>query len=354
MKKSFLQGRTWLLIQIVVVIFLFAAMWWLKGDEFRRAFEEFELKWLAAAFGVYFVSLLLTFLRWQILVRALGLPFTMLDAFRLGFLGAASSLFLPGAVTGDLVKASFLATEQKRRAAAIATIVVDRVIGLYALVVLTSIIGAVYWNEVKALPQLQVVVYFVWAVTFGAALTVLSMFVFRADPFVAKVEKIRFVGRPIAELARALQTYKRQPHVIASMVVLGLVSHVGFVMTYQFCTRAVTETPPSWELQYLIIPIYMVGSAVPLTPLGNLGAGEWMLGGLFEMIGAPLEMGMAVAIAGRVVTWTGAAVGLIWYVPLHQELKRRQAQEASELIAEFEQPAPQAPPAEPTAEGVKT
>jgi hypothetical protein len=42
---------------------------------------------LAAATVVCLTAVMLTFVRWFVLVRALELPFSMKDAFRLGFLG---------------------------------------------------------------------------------------------------------------------------------------------------------------------------------------------------------------------------------------------------------------------------
>ena len=86
-----------------------------------------------------FCAVSLTFVRWYLLVRALGLNFRLLDAFRLGFLGYLFNFVSVGSVGGDLFKAIFIAREQPgRRTEAVATVLVDRVVGVYALVLLTS------------------------------------------------------------------------------------------------------------------------------------------------------------------------------------------------------------------------
>src|SRR5262249_13835966 len=90
-------------------------------------------------------SLLLTFVRWYVLVRAQGLPFKLSDALRLGMAGFFFNSFLPGAVGGDILKAMFLAREQSRRAVAVATVVMDRVIGLWALVWIVALLGGAFW-----------------------------------------------------------------------------------------------------------------------------------------------------------------------------------------------------------------
>ena len=64
----------------------------------------------------------------------LHLPFRLRDAFRLGFLAFLLNFVSVGAVGGDLFKAFFIARDQPgRRTEAVATVVVDRLVGFYAL-----------------------------------------------------------------------------------------------------------------------------------------------------------------------------------------------------------------------------
>ena len=52
---------------------------------------------------------------------------------RLGMIGIFWNTFLPGAVGGDIIKATFLAREQSRRTVAVATVIMDRALALWAL-----------------------------------------------------------------------------------------------------------------------------------------------------------------------------------------------------------------------------
>ena len=112
-----------------------------RGDATFATLVEQPKHWglLAAAFAFCFTSIVITFLRWYYLVRALGIPFTLLDAFRLGFVGYMFNFVSLGNVGGDLFKAIFLAREHKeRRAEAVASVMADRIIGLYALFLLAT------------------------------------------------------------------------------------------------------------------------------------------------------------------------------------------------------------------------
>ena len=84
-------------------------------------------------------------MRWFLLVRAQNLPFTLTNAMRLGMVGNYFNTLLPGAVGGDVIKAVFLAREQSRRAVAIATIILDRIIGLCGLVWVVAVLGSLFW-----------------------------------------------------------------------------------------------------------------------------------------------------------------------------------------------------------------
>ena len=104
-----------------------------------------DLRLFALAFGLFFTGVVITFLRWQALVRALGFPFSTLDALRLGFLGYLFNFVAPGGVGGDIFKAVFIARQfHGRNAQAVATVLLDRIIGLYALLLVAS--AAILWE----------------------------------------------------------------------------------------------------------------------------------------------------------------------------------------------------------------
>src|SRR5438132_5726109 len=70
-------------------------------DALANPVQVLPLFWTAI---IYLAGVLLTFLRWYVLVRAQKLPFTLPDAFRLGLVGFFCGIFLPGSIGGDLAK----------------------------------------------------------------------------------------------------------------------------------------------------------------------------------------------------------------------------------------------------------
>ena len=89
---------------------------------------------LVGGFLALVVAVVITIVRWCYLVRALGIDFSLPDAMRIGFLGYLFNLAPMGIVGGDLLKAWMLSREKPgNRAKAFASVIVDRIVGLYVL-----------------------------------------------------------------------------------------------------------------------------------------------------------------------------------------------------------------------------
>lgn len=330
----------------LLVLAAMGAWVYFKGDELQAklsdewsrshlSFSQFGFGFFFAGLAIYFVSVLSTFFRWRALVTALHIPLSKLDAIRLGFVGYVPSTFLPGSITGDVVKAGFLFSEHRdRKMAALASIVVDRFIGLYSLFLLASIVslfnlGMLMDESQTGITQLRLALFTIWGITLaGIALFLLFVLLpLEGKGYLAKLERVRFVGRFLSKLLRAFGQYRRHYRAVLVAVLIGMAGHVGFVLTYYFASRALPgpgETP-SWQVHFLIIPFFMVFQAVPLTLGGNLGVGDVVLGGLYEMLGATLTKGVLASLFQRILAWAVALIGLMWYVPLQRTMKAKRA-----------------------------
>ena len=106
---------------------------------------------MAAAYATCTAAGLITFVRWWYLVRALEIPCRFIDGIRISFWGYLLNFAPLGIVSGDLVKALMLDHEHpQHRAKAVASVLVDRVIGLYILflfVTVVSLATGFYWRH---------------------------------------------------------------------------------------------------------------------------------------------------------------------------------------------------------------
>jgi hypothetical protein len=335
-RSSYLK---WLLT--LLVLGGLGAWGYFKGDElFAKLQEEWNQANLSFAdFGygaffiglvIYFLSVISTFYRWRILVRALDIPFSVFDCIRLGFVGYVGSQFAPGSITGDVFKAGFIIKEQPgRKLHAIASILVDRFVGLYSLFLLAALVGLfnmhlVWQDDQTGAAQLRIALLTIWGIA-GGGLLALALFFFlplRGTNIRNFLERVRFVGPFLSHTLAAFGRYRRHPIALSWAILMGMLGHIGFVLGYYFASLSLPgpgETP-SWLIHFLIIPFFMVVQALPISFGGNLVIGDGVLGKLYELVGGMMLRGILASLLQRVIGWIVALIGLVWYIPLHRRM----------------------------------
>lgn len=288
------------------------------------------------------------YVRWYTLVRALDLPFTLRNAVRLGMVGTFYNTFLPGAIGGDLVKAFFIAKGQPgRRAAAVSTVVADRALGLFGLLVFGGFVGGAVWasgNEYIARSEpLQ------WIIIGSAIAAVLVAFGYlalgwvspaRAERIDAKLKGVRKVGPTLAELFETGLRYRRRPKAILTGVGLSAVGHLLMMLLFHFAVQVFPPADPAllgtFAEHIVIAPIgFIVQAVVPLP--GGLGVAEFSFGGLYNLI---REGGKTVGLTGRlamrVIEWTLGGVCYIVFLTMKDELPPTPTQQEVEDAAKLE------------------
>jgi hypothetical protein len=275
-------------------------------------------------------TLAIQYVRWFVLVRALDLPFTMGGAFRLGLVGTFYNVFLPGSVGGDFVKAYFIAHGAPgRRAAAVATVVIDRVVGLFGLLWFSAVIGGAYWAagdaRVAGNDYLQKIIR-VCGVLVG--LTVFGWVVMgflsphRADRFAGRLAKVPKLGRALAEVWYAVWTYRQRPWTVYQSVALTAVCHVGMVVMYHLAVRVFLTAglePGALAEHFVIAPVGFIAQAFFPAP-GGVGGGEAIFGYLYTLLNRPDQVGLMGRFTLRAAEWLCGLAGLVVFLRMRSEL----------------------------------
>jgi uncharacterized membrane protein YbhN (UPF0104 family) len=264
----------------------------------------------AMALGCYAAGVLLAILRWFLLVRAVGLPFRPRDAMRLGFIGMFFNFVLPGAIGGDFVRAAALSREQGRTTRPIATVVVDRLAGLLGLFLLATLVGTLGWSSlappVRRLVTTAAIASAVTAAILGAAFL----------PGLGRDPAHHSAKR--AELAAVGIAYRSRWWVLIVGVLMALVTHSLVVLGFYNASRAALPGVPGPAEHFLIVPLVLFSTAVPL-PLGALGVSEQVSSGLFELAG--FRGGAVAMLLFRVLQFAVAAFGGLVYLANATQVK---------------------------------
>lgn len=279
----------------------------------------------AATMGICAISIAITILRWHVLVRAQQLPFTISSAFRLGLIGLYWNTFLPGSVGGDIIKAACITREQSRRTVAVATVLLDRVVGLCGLFWLVTLLGS-FLNMATAEDGTPVadesqaaLRYILMAATALSAASLVCWLVMGlfselwAARMAGRLERTPKIGVSLAEFWRAVWLYRRRGRNVAIALVLAIVAHGGFVLSYYFAAQVLSPPPlPSLPAHFLIVPVGMTVQAGVPTP-GGLGFGEIGFGALYALAGATFAAGALAGLVQRFAMWLLAFAGYLVY-----------------------------------------
>lgn len=298
----------------------------LRGEDVfqRLLYEPKHWGYLAGAQALVCTAITINYLRWYVLVRALGLNFRVADAFRLGSIGMLINQVLPaGSVGGDLFKALFIAREQPgRRTEAVASVVIDRVVGLYGMMLVASagyLLGATageLGRPVELLGRTVVVA----AIVGGLGITVLLSPLLASDRVRGSLARVPAAGATLLRLADAAGAYRHRVRYLAGAVVLACCTHTLFVTSFWCIGRGLPVTAPEMATMYVIGPLSMAAGALPVTP-GGLGVFEAALDKLYIYVGAPPGDGLFVALTYRVTTYVMAAIGAIYYITARRSIE---------------------------------
>ena len=266
------------------------------------------------------VAFFLGFFRWYLLVRALGIPFHKRDALRLGSLGYMLNFISPGSIGGDLFKAVFLAREQPgQRASAVASIVIDRVVGLYAMLLVASlglIVSGSNFEENQSFQTIASVIQIAaLAGTMGIGLLMLPESV---DQQISQMAgRLPLVGKTLSRLTQSTLAYRHHRVPLFAAIATGVITHCLVITAFWAIERGLPVHEATFAENLLLVPTSLFAGAVPATPSG-LGTMEAAFELLYRTIGAAkgdaIGDGTMVALAYRVATVVMAMVGAVYYL----------------------------------------
>ena len=276
--------------------------------------------WLLLGVSLLGVSLLAGALRWGLLLGAFRTPLPFREVVRLYLAGHFCSIFATGATGGDVVKAAVVAARfPGRRLAAIASIGVERVIGLLslafplgvALAVVRQPAGAEGINMHRLCLVLFLGLFAAWCLA-AAILCVNGSWLARRMPlhrrFPAQCDRLAPLASVWEDIRRVC--FRRNP--FCAVLCLSILNHVVAAFCGVAMARAAGADVPLLDAASAMLLSNAV-AMVPLTP-GGVGLREATASELLRSIGATPAQASATGLLvfGAILVW--AAVGAVaWF-----------------------------------------
>lgn len=285
----------------------------LDPKNLASAFRRWEL--LLAAAALFYGQITVTGLRWYMLLRSQGIRLPLKDTMALNLIGTLFNTVIPGAVGGDVMKGYYLSRRAPaQRALAVTTLLVDRVLGLMALLIMPLI--AALWNTdlVIGKPAMQAVLVIAGG---GVAAGVLGFLValILGDRILAMLDRLGERFRPAQVLRKvlwAIVQYRHHGATVVAALAISILNHLLGIYAFLLCARSISDAELNLQSFLLVVPLGLVTTAIPISPAG-VGVGQAAFFTLFGLV--PGLTGQLGSEACTVFQFVMVAVFLTGFVP---------------------------------------
>jgi uncharacterized protein (TIRG00374 family) len=287
---------------LLALFLLISMIWWVSPSDLIEVFWNITPLMLGYLLLISFVLIYVSVLKWQVLLEAQGRFESSFRLYRLYLVGYFVNLLFPSFVGGDAVRSWYLGKQHGQREAAAATFL-ERYSGLVAMIVL----GCVFmWGS-------SVVEWHVRLTIASLAVFFVGVSIFLLTPTAVK---------SVATLPKIGATFAKQGMLFQAAVRLGMScpKRVGVVFVYSFlfhclavvnvlaCAMAVGWLDvPLYDL-FVVLPVILILSAIPLTPQG-LGIQEGAFVYYLTQLGATSAEALGVALIIRAKAYFLAILG---------------------------------------------
>lgn len=272
---------------------------------------------VAVAAGLCCVAYVLMASRWKLLLVQQGMRASMRDVFALSMIGAFFNTIIPGAVSGDVVKAYYISVRYpETKARAITTILLDRAVGLTSLLVLSAIAGA--WGFGRMAHNGGVAVLYWTIVVAAITALVLPMIVALMSGRIIRVAEALAQRlpplRPVVQGICAMAAFYNSPFTLAVAFLISFVGQfVTYLVLYVVGLSIGVQSIPVAQLLF-IIPLGLTAMALPIAPAG-LGVGQVVFYTLFsDLVPGAGPIGASMATIYQVVYVLVSLTGIIFYL----------------------------------------
>jgi uncharacterized protein (TIRG00374 family) len=306
------------LLQAAVTLLL---LWWIFHDPSKRAqmvqaLSKADPLWLVPGFLCFGLVLVCAAFRWQLLMQVQGIVLPWFRVWQLVMIGMFYNLFLPGGTGGDLVKVFYAVREApKAKSAVFLSVVVDRITGMVALILVSAGVFLWFRGTLMSLPIVRAFLVTV-AIIFGAFLGLILLAVVIDRFHLASRLPEKMPGHAaILEIARAFSVYARDWRVIVAAILISMPLNLFIFGTGIFAAYAFVGNPGAAAMTS-VIPIVNTISSLPISVAG-IGVREKLFAMMLHpLYGTPEDLAVLISITGfaLAVLWSllGGAVNIFY------------------------------------------
>ncbi len=316
------------IILLLKILFVVGVFWWLSEKNLIsiEAFVTGLKNWPQILIGFLALCTTATMaaFRWGILLRAQDIQLSVTRLLQLQFIGNFFNVAIPGAVSGDFVKAYYIAHEYPgARAKAFGSILFDRIVGLSALVIVSLAALLFGLQHFIGSPVLAGIKAFVLVA--GACVFTFYAYLFlvreNSDPVLKTFQTLERRNAKFGTVVRiylGVRVYHSERLLVLKTLFLACVIHVLTAFAVLCFARALGETQIPANGLFVVAPLGLLVTAIPILP-GGVGTGHAAFSFFFSLLGS--KRGADIFSYYVLIQLVIGAVGGIVYLRFKSEKK---------------------------------
>lgn len=255
--------------------------------------------------------------RWWLLLRAQDIHVPYAVAHRLTFLGFFFNNVVPGPTGGDVVKAVYIAKRTHKRAEAVVTVAVDRVVGIVALALIAASSLLFRLDD----PKFRELAMFIGLFLAGVAAASMVFFSRRARRLLGVdylIGKFHADGI-IRQADDAIFRWRDHKKAVLVALLLSFANQLSIQCLTVFCFAAGlhvttgTGDPVPFTTYMIVLPVAFIVSALPMLP-GGWGVRELAFVVAFSKVGVERNPAIALSILNGMTQLAWSLLGGVYFL----------------------------------------
>lgn len=253
--RNKLNRTFWLRVTISLVLIT----WFVVALDWRQILEilqRVQSQWLIIALIWIIVAVLVSTLKWQIILRAQGLELSFNKLWHIYWMGLFFNNFLPSSIGGDALRILWVGKAMQDQPGATASVVLERILATLGLAMVGLVGCLVVLN-----PWREIILMFL-SLSFITVFLLLLILLGRLPSFILK-RKNHFTQFLIG-ITEHGQKVKKHPKAIVRALLWSVVFQVCVVGTNYAIFRSLNLETVNWFKSLYVVPATSVAAMLPL------------------------------------------------------------------------------------------
>lgn len=284
--------------------------------DFEKIKSTLTIQDLFLFLGIALLNFMVAGYRWHYILAAKGFPQKFKTTISLQFIGLFFNFFMPGSVGGDVVKGYYLAKSSNIKVSQVtSSILLDRVLGLYNMLLLALLAVAFNWGfisqnfELKSLSSMIVMAFS--AASLGLVVAFSSRF---HNLKLVENLKTTKLGNIFDKVTAALKFPSENKKHILMILALSTCAQVTVYALFYFVAKVFNYQDVTLFAVAFAVPLGMIMTSLPLAPAG-IGVGQVAMAYLFNLyLGSKTDVGVLGITIFQFSVFILSLVGAVFYL----------------------------------------